>query len=246
MFWGAAGVSTGHYFDMISVRQNGNLLAAAFTLPPAVYEFDPSGTLVRYTDLSFLSSMTALRAVHELQNGQLLLGGQDGVYLLDEPSQTVTQLAAGVILRSFGEVGTDIGAPYCAALPNSLGVPGAMSAFGKRLTARNDVVLTASDLPPLQFGIFITSLTQGLQVLPGGGSLCLGGQIGRFQNLEQIFQTDGGGRGSLRIDLAAMPQATGTVAVQAGETWNFQAWYRDPAAPSTTSNFTEGLEIAFQ
>ncbi|MEL6431366.1 MAG: hypothetical protein AAFZ87_00855 [Planctomycetota bacterium] len=246
VFWSLAGVSTGHFFDMISGRQNGNLLAAAFTQPPAIYEFDPSGTLVRFTDLSFQPSITALRAVHELGNGNLLLGGLDGVFLLDESTQTVTQLLSDVILRSFGEVRTDIGAPYCTALPNSLGVPGSMSAFGKRLTARNDVVLTASDLPPLQFGIFITSRIQALQVLPNGGSLCLGGQIGRFQNLEQIFQADGGGRGSLRVDLTAIPQTTWTVAVQPGETWNFQAWYRDPASPSTISNFTEGLEITFQ
>jgi hypothetical protein len=35
------------------------------------------------------------------------------------------------------------------------------------------------------------------------------------------------------------------VAVLAGETWNFQAWYRD-LNPTTTSNFTNAVSIAFQ
>jgi hypothetical protein len=29
-----------------------------------------------------------------------------------------------------------------------------------------------------------------------------------------------------------------------GETWDFQAWYRDGAA--STSNFTDGIEVMFR
>ena len=35
-------------------------------------------------------------------------------------------------------------------------------------------------------------------------------------------------------------------AVSAGETWSFQAWYRDAVAGTATSNFTDGYEIMFQ
>ena len=44
------------------------------------------------------------------------------------------------------------------------------------------------------------------------------------------------------LDLGAIPTPTAFVAVQPGETWNFQAWYRD----SGQTNFTDGLEILFQ
>ena len=33
--------------------------------------------------------------------------------------------------------------------------------------------------------------------------------------------------------------------VNAGETWNFTAWFRD-VNPNQTSNFTDGLAIQFQ
>ena len=34
------------------------------------------------------------------------------------------------------------------------------------------------------------------------------------------------------------------VAIQPGETWNFQLWYRDNN-PQTTSNFTDAISIFF-
>ncbi|MEL6713515.1 MAG: hypothetical protein AAFP86_07065, partial [Planctomycetota bacterium] len=244
--WTTSAAASGHFFGKIATRRNGNILAAAYSQPPAIYELDTTGTLIRIVDLSALSSITALRDVHELENGNLLLGGQDGVFLLDEPTQTVTQLVPGVILRSFDEVRSDLGVRYCTALPNSLGVQGGMSASGMRTASLNDVELTARGLPPLQFGIFVASRTQGFQMVPNGGNLCLGGQIGRYQQLDQISQVDGGGRGRLRIDLTAVPQPAGTVAVQPGESWSFQGWYRDVGASGATSNFTDGLEIAFQ
>ena len=46
------------------------------------------------------------------------------------------------------------------------------------------------------------------------------------------------------VDLNNLPRPNGTVAVQAGETWNFQCWYRDKN-PGTTSNFTDGVSVLF-
>ncbi|MEZ6014080.1 MAG: formylglycine-generating enzyme family protein [Planctomycetota bacterium] len=43
-----------------------------------------------------------------------------------------------------------------------------------------------------------------------------------------------------------MPQSSGAVAVQAGESWSFQCWYRDAGSGgSATSNFSDGLEVLF-
>ncbi|MEL6431906.1 MAG: hypothetical protein AAFR54_22250, partial [Planctomycetota bacterium] len=146
---------------------------------------------------------------------------------------------------TFFELANDLGSRYCTALPNSLGVRGEISAFGSSRAADNDVTLVASGLPPLQFGIFVVSANQGLQAVPNGGNLCLGGQIGRYQAFAQIFQVSPAGEGALRIDLDATPQPSGLVSIQSGQSWNFQGWYRDGGPTSATSNFTDGLEIAF-
>ncbi len=45
------------------------------------------------------------------------------------------------------------------------------------------------------------------------------------------------------MDLTAVPQPTGNVAVQPGDTWNFQAWYRDIG---NTNNFTDAVSVLFQ
>jgi formylglycine-generating enzyme required for sulfatase activity len=44
-------------------------------------------------------------------------------------------------------------------------------------------------------------------------------------------------------DLTAPPQPTGLIVN--GSTWNFQAWYRDPAALGSGFNLSDGYEIAF-
>ena len=81
-------------------------------------------------------------------------------------------------------------------------------------------------------GYFFASQTQDFIANPGGsqGNLCLGGNIDRFLVLSS------GSYGSFWLNLPqwAMP----------GETWNFQAWFRDNN-PGPTSNFTDGVSVLF-
>ena len=51
---------------------------------------------------------------------------------------------------------------------------------------------------------------------------------------------------AVSVDPAALPQPTGSVSAMAGETWNFQAWYRDFVAGQVTSNFTDGWSVTWQ
>jgi hypothetical protein len=44
------------------------------------------------------------------------------------------------------------------------------------------------------------------------------------------------------VHLNAIPTPTAFVPVQPGQTWNFQAWYRDLGG---TNNFTDALSIMF-
>ena len=71
------------------------------------------------------------------------------------------------------------------------------------------------------------------------GILCLGGAIGRH-NQPGLVQP--GPTFSIQLDLTSVPTPTAFVAVQPGETWNFQAWYRDGAS----NNFTDAVSVTFQ
>ncbi|MDF1837906.1 MAG: hypothetical protein P1V35_08560 [Planctomycetota bacterium] len=151
--------------------------------------------------------------------------------------------------NGLGDLCEDVGVHYCdPAVANSTGLPGEMSAIGSPFVSDNQITLQASQLPAFQFGIFITSQTQGLILNPGGslGNLCFGGPLGRYNQGGQIFGTSAGGTGELAIDLTQTPQPSGFVSVLAGESWNYQAWYRDSVGGQSESNFTNGIEITFQ
>ncbi len=159
---------------------------------------------------------------------------------------TTEVFSGGTYTTGFSPSGSGLGTNYCMAAANSTGVPASMSASGSLAVADNDVTLTASDLPPNQFGIFVTSMTQAFVPGAGGtsnGNICLGGIIGRYQLPSQILSSGATGEFSLTINLPTMPQGSGSVAVMNGDTWNFQAWYRDGVGLG--SNFTDGLQIDF-
>ena len=115
------------------------------------------------------------------------------------------------------------------------------------LASDNSVTLTASLMAPNQVGYFLNSMTQGFVPFAGGsqGNLCLAGAIGRYRRSGEILGTGAGGTFSLILDLTDTPQPTGPVSVMAGETWNFQAWFRDND-PGPTSNFTDAVSVTFR
>ena len=155
---------------------------------------------------------------------------------------TYTLNVAGSSVGGPGPIGTT----YCSTNPNSTGNAADISGFGETRVSANDVTLTASNLPPNQFGIFIVSAAQGFVPNAGGtsnGNLCLGGAIGRYVGPGEILSAGAAGEFSLSVDLSVIPQGGGTTSTVAGDTWNFQAWYRDGVGLG--SNFTSGLEILF-
>lgn len=132
---------------------------------------------------------------------------------------------------------------YCdPAVLNSILFSGMMDATGSALVADNNLTLRAYQLPINQFGIFLTSMTQANVPMAGGsiGTLCVGGNIGRFG----AQQVGAPGEISLSIDLGALPMNPNQAALP-GETYHFQAWYRD-FNPNPGSNFTDAISILFQ
>lgn len=143
----------------------------------------------------------------------------------------------------------DLGSSYCGpAVPNSTGSSATMSATGSASLDANQLRLTAADLPSGQFGFFVNSQTQGLvtTVPNSAGTLCLSGAIGRFNRMGEILLSGQAGTFSLDVDLTSIPTPSGEASVMPGQTWNFQAWFRDTnGMGGTTSNFTDGLEVGF-
>ena len=75
---------------------------------------------------------------------------------------------------------------------------------------------------------------------PGGSELRVVYALRPYGN--NVMNTGQFGSFSMNVDLTAIPQHG---QVMPGETWNFQAWFRDNN-PTTTSNFTDGYSILFQ
>ncbi|MGK0220305.1 MAG: hypothetical protein ACI9HE_003816, partial [Planctomycetota bacterium] len=132
---------------------------------------------------------------------------------------------------------------YCGpANNNSTGLPASIGVTGSFSVALNSFGLVATSLPNNQFGFFLVSANQGFVMNPGGsqGNLCLGAGIGRF--ITQIQNSGGAGMFAIPVDLTSLP-TNPTQAVLPGQTWNFQAWYRDAGG---VSNFTDGVSVTFQ
>jgi hypothetical protein len=154
----------------------------------------------------------------------------------------------GYTLTVSGASDPPLGASYCdPAVPNSTGLPGAMSATGSDLASDNDLTLTASDLPDGQFAYFMGSLGQTFVPNAGGsqGNLCVANPAARWHLL--VGQVANGVY-SARIDTASVPLPPGFAhVIAAGESWNFQCWHRDVVGGvGTTSNYTNALQIVFQ
>ena len=155
----------------------------------------------------------------------------------------------GFTARLSPDAPTPVGADFCVpSVANSIGATPRLEALGSAVLADNDVVLQVRDLPGRSFGSVLVSQNQGL--LPGfGGGLgtqCLGSS---FAFLTQpgpappagIFQ-----RMAVCLDLPTLPLSAGAVAIQPGDTWNFQFWYRDSGATGPTTNLTSARSITFQ
>ena len=154
---------------------------------------------------------------------------------------------------------TTVGTPFCfgdgSATPCPCGNVGATlhgcangsSASGAALVgtgspsiAANDCVLEVVASVPNQPGLFFQGLNAvagGFGVVFGDGLRCAGGGVARLQ----VRLASGAGSAVTTVDLVAAGQA------QAGETFRYQWWYRDPAGSPCGTNFnlSNGLQLTW-
>ncbi|MDP6409801.1 MAG: PQQ-dependent sugar dehydrogenase [Planctomycetota bacterium] len=129
---------------------------------------------------------------------------------------------------------------YCTSAPNSAG-PGAwISHGGTTIISASDFELRADGAIPGQFGLFYYGPQQA-QIPFGDGVRCVGGTVWRL-NPPQVIEP--GGHASRPLDFSAPPAPGGQI--DAGETWFFQFWYRDPTGPQGSGfNLSDALSVTF-
>ncbi|MEC8512101.1 MAG: hypothetical protein VX015_08145 [Planctomycetota bacterium] len=140
-----------------------------------------------------------------------------------------------------------IGAFVCEGNVNSTGVGAILRACGSDLVADNATTLEVTDLPANQNVLFVNSRETILVTNPGGsqGDLCIGSfALGR--HLGAIANSGASGTAALGLNLANIPTNAGFTAVAAGETWYWQAWYRDlESSGAPTSNLSSAVGVTF-
>ena len=135
---------------------------------------------------------------------------------------------------------TDCAPPttYCTAAPNSVNASGAqMSYSGSVSVTLNDGVLMASGLPANVLNLFFFGQNQAFAPF-GNGFRCIAAPFYRLPAVHaNLF-----GDTSFNLDLNTLPQG---IQIHAGESWNFENWYRDPAAGGANYNGSNGLNVVY-
>lgn len=261
------GVSSFDFPEQVNLDQStGNIRITSLVTPNGIFEFDAiTGVELDYVDTSTLFGNGGLRAAYELGNGNILYTNGSGVHVYDPVAGTSTTVMAGVSARFISPLeGGTVGMPFCdPATNNSTGGPAMLTAStGSGVGADLHLELTGG--PPTEFGYFLvgTAAETANPTPISGGFLCLsitGGNVfGRYNvtggNLNSIGSFDASGVfqnlvGTSTVgsgyDVPTNVPIPGNPTIMAGETWHFQAWYRDTPAGAGSSNLSNGLSYTF-
>lgn len=127
-----------------------------------------------------------------------------------------------------------LGKPFCVPTANSTGGATLLSASGSTTVGQGTLELSSTPVPPNSIGLVFFGPAHNVLVPFGGGILCVSGPILRLP-----ASSTGSGTLHTTVDW------TGTAAViGAGESWSFQAWFRDPTVVPAF-DLSEGLELEF-
>ena len=121
----------------------------------------------------------------------------------------------------------------CSTSPNSVGPGATMSWSGSTVRAQDNFTIVASGLPPGAANIFFHGQSTSFTVF-GNGFRCIGNPITRLPvSNASIF-----GDAAVRVNLVGSQ-------IDAGETWYFQNWYRNPAGGGAGFNLSDSLRVPF-
>lgn len=251
------------------VSRNGRLIQNVNSPFGGAVDMDSDGTLlVKTDDASGLSAeidglplgrdgvfLVDLDGDGQVNPGWLLFSGAESVFprarfgasgeVLVSAGLLAPDLSGySVIVRATLALPKDV---VCDGEPSSLGRPVNLRAVGTDIASLNDLMITAADLPAQTVALPLYSRdTDFIPMLAGGqGTLCLGGSIGRGVPVFSGLRSDG--NVNARLFLSSIPQPTGGVAGQPGDTWNLQVWYRDQLPDGTsTTNLSDAIAITLR
>jgi hypothetical protein len=168
--------------------------------------------------------------------------GQDcntGAYYFFEMAPTATQYGSCASNSPCGNVDAHGG---CV---NSTGQGAILQASGSGSVTTDDLTLEVRHLPPFAPTLMFMGGAQSSISLGSGQLVVGGGSVGLYRLGIQF--TDGNGVLVRPPGLVAYSQSLGgSGVITAGQTWNFQCWYRDVQTPcAITNNLSNGLSVGF-
>jgi hypothetical protein len=128
---------------------------------------------------------------------------------------------------------------------NSTGQGAVLQASGSGSVATDDLTLEVRNMPPGAAALMFMGGAQSSILLGSGRLVVGGGSVGLYRLGVQFAGANGV---VVRpAGLVAYSQTLGGLGViTAGQTWNFQCWYRDVISPcGITNNLSNGLSVGF-
>jgi hypothetical protein len=235
------------------------LVALALPSSAQTYNFDGCGTVIQGVTCPKLFRDTANKLWLLQSFGSFQVG--DYVYvtgMADPNCISICQQGNGCIANNtIALCPPDPSKPFCfcgsgapcgnndpsAGCANSAGAGSRLRADGTDSVSADDLMLTASQIPANKFGIVFMGMTQIAAAPFGDGQRCVGGMLFRFP-----VRNSGGAGVVVEGPIVGHANANFPPAgqIQAGSTWNFQFWYRDPGGPCNAGfNLSNAVAVAF-
>jgi hypothetical protein len=128
---------------------------------------------------------------------------------------------------------------YCNATPNSFGTTARINYIGSLGVSEGTFGLRVTGLPvqPQAFGVFTYGGTQ-MNVPFGNGYLCINPLGGLYRMTPQLMS-------DTTVSRSVVEAPAEFALFQPATTWNFQFWYRNPAAGGAGFNLSDGLRVQF-
>jgi len=173
-------------------------------------------------------------------SGWQLLGASD----INERGQIVGLGTYGGTAHAFLLTPQAIVTNYCTSTINSSGAACVIEASGLPSVSRNEFDLVVTGAAPNKAGMFYYNAGQR-QVPFGNGYLCVGGGAPTIYRLGPTVMTSSTGVAVRHLDFGAAPAASGLGAISPLATWNFQFYFRDPAAGGARFNLSDAMSVTF-
>ncbi len=247
------GVTGIDFPGQLSKTQSGHILAASLVTPVGAFEYDANGVQTAYFDGTGV--LSSAQGVHELLNGNVLVGANNGLWLYDRVALSWTAIVPSIDANYITErLGSTPPPPtnFCTSGTSTNGCVATISATAQpSVTQATSCVINVTDVEGQKSGLVFYGInnTGFTPFVWGAGSssfLCVKAPTQRMPS-QSSGGTAGTCTGALTQDWdafqSAFPSSLGSP-FSAGDKVYAQAWYRDPPAVKTT-NLSDALELTY-